>query len=381
MSFESSLTAAVDRVHNGAENRQMVKIYSHIDADGLTAGAILAKTLLRAQIPFQIRILRQLEPSYINQIAGDYGQSPFLSIFADFGSGQIEQLAQLLPPGDIMIFDHHEIPPNATVELPYHYNPEFFGMDGGKDVSGAGMSYLFARALDPANKNLAELAVVGATGDRQDNGEGHSLTGLNQEIASDGVATGTIEIIQGIRLFGRETRSIPNALSMSTEPFIKGLTGNPSACEHIVTSLGINIFDAQQNRPRTLADLSAEETQTLLSGLVNFCVVNLNVEPQLVLNLIGTIYTFPREPKSKPLRDAQEYASLLNSCGRTGHPDIGIGIAMGDRVTMLAEAETILNEYRHQLRDTLDWIERENVISEKENIYVLDGEGIIEERV
>jgi RecJ-like exonuclease len=381
MSFDDALSAGVDRVRNALDQRQMVKIYSHVDADGLAAGAILAKILTRAHVPHQVRILRQLELTFIDQIAQEYTQTPFLSFFTDFGSGQIEFLAQRFSPEDVVILDHHEIPPDTTTQLPYHYNPELLGRDGGKEISGAGMCYSFGRVFNPENTDLAELAVVGATGDRQDQGQGHALIGLNQEIASDGVAAGTVEMVEGIRLFGRETRSIANAISMSTDPFIKGLSGNPGVCEHIITSLGIELYNAEKNRPRSLAELSPEETQTLMSGLVNFCVVNLNADPQLVLNLIGTIYTFPREPEGKPLRDAQEYASLLNSCGRTGHPDIAIGIAMGDRVTMITEAESILNDYRHQLGEILGRIEQDKVIAELEHIYFLDGEGFIEERV
>ena len=38
-----------------------VHIYTHLDADGLSAGAILGKALYREKIPFQITVLRQLD--------------------------------------------------------------------------------------------------------------------------------------------------------------------------------------------------------------------------------------------------------------------------------------------------------------------------------
>jgi len=43
----------------------IVSNYTHIDADGLSSGAILGKALYRAKIPFQITILRQLEKEEI----------------------------------------------------------------------------------------------------------------------------------------------------------------------------------------------------------------------------------------------------------------------------------------------------------------------------
>jgi len=381
MNFEQHLTLGVDRLQHSRESRQVVKIFTHIDADGLAAGAILAKALLRAQIPFQVRTLRQLEPKFIEQIARNYRESPFLVAFTDFGSGQLSSIAKLLPPGDVIICDHHEIAPDISVEFPYHYNPALYGHDGAKEISGAGMSYFLARALSPNNMDLAETAIVGAIGDREISGEGHSVIGLNQDIVEDGVAAGVIEVIQGVRIFGRETRPIANALSMSTEPYLKGLTGNQGACEMLLVNMGLTTFDSKANRPRALADLSKEETQTLMSGLVNYCVVNLNLDPQLVLDLIGTVYRFPHEPAGKPLRDAQEYATLLNSCGRTGHSDIGIAIIMGDRRDALQEADVVLADYRKKLREILDSIEQRGTIKPRGSIYVLDAGDAIDEKM
>ncbi len=381
MDFEKQLATAAERLQRTRETRQVVKIYTHVDADGLAAGAILGKALLRAQIPFQLRTLRQLEPKYLEEIAHGYRQCPFVVAFTDFGSGQLPLIAKLLPSADVIICDHHEIAPEPSAEFPYHLNPALFGHDGAKEVSGAGMSYFLARALSPNNMDLAVPAIVGAIGDRQDSGEGHSVIGLNQDIVEDGIAASVIEVVQGVRIFGRETRPIAAALSMSTEPYLKGLTGNQGACEMLLVSMGLNTYDSQANRPRTLADLSTEETQTLMSNLVKFCVVNLNLDPQLVLDLIGTIYRFPHEPAGKPLRDAQEYATLLNSCGRTGHSDLGIALGMGDRRDALQEADIVLADYRKKLREILDSLEQGKTIKPRENIYILDAGDTIDEKM
>ncbi len=381
MDFEKQLGTAAERLQRAREIRQVVKIYTHVDADGLAAGAILAKSLLRAQIPFQVRTLRQLEPKFLDLIARNYRESPFLVAFTDFGSGQLPSIAKLLPPADVIICDHHELGPEISTEYPYHFNPALFGRDGAKEVSGAGMSYFLARALSHNNIDLAEQAIVGAIGDREDGGEGHSVIGLNQDIVKDGIAAGVIEVVQGIRIFGRETRPLAAALSMSTDPYIKGLTGNQGACETLLVNLGVNTFDSQAKLPRTLADLTKEETQTLLSGLVNFCVMNLNLDPQVVLGLIGTVYRFPQEPAGKPLRDAQEYATLLNSCGRTGHSDLGIAISMGDRRDALQEADSVLAEYRKKLREILDSIEKGGQIKPMNNIYIFDAGDAIDEKM
>ena len=381
MDFEKQLATTVERLKGASEDRQVIRIYTHVDADGLTAGAILAKALLRARIPFQVRTLRQLEPKFLEQIAHNYRESPFLAVFTDFGSGQLPVIAGILPKTDVIICDHHELPPNIDHDFPFHLNPALFGHDGAKEVSAAGMSYFLARTLGSNNKDLAEIAIVGAIGDRQDGGEGHSVIGLNQEIVKDGVEIGVIEVIQGIRLFGRETRPIAAALSMSTEPYLRGLTGNQGACESLLRSIGIPTIDTHTNRPRTLNDLSQDETQTLMTSLVNFSVMNLNLDPRIVLDLIGTIYRFPHEPAGKPLRDAQEYATLLNSCGRTGRSDLGIAICLGDRQDALQEAEMVLSEYRKKMRDVLDSLEQGGKIRPLNNIYIFDAGDAIDEKM
>ena len=38
-----------------------IQIYTHLDSDGLSAGAILGKALFRKDIPFKITVLKQLE--------------------------------------------------------------------------------------------------------------------------------------------------------------------------------------------------------------------------------------------------------------------------------------------------------------------------------
>ena len=46
-----------------------VNIYTHLDADGLSSGAILGKALYRERIPFQITAIRQLEKEEITKIS------------------------------------------------------------------------------------------------------------------------------------------------------------------------------------------------------------------------------------------------------------------------------------------------------------------------
>ena len=69
-----------------------INIYTHLDADGLSSGAILGKALYREKIPFQITVLRQLEKREISKILKKVQEYNNFLIFSDFGSGQYLEL-------------------------------------------------------------------------------------------------------------------------------------------------------------------------------------------------------------------------------------------------------------------------------------------------
>ena len=73
---------------NIEEMESSVHIYTHIDADGLSSGAILGKALYREGIPFQITVLKQLEREEIVKIREKIKEYKNFIIFSDFGSGQ-----------------------------------------------------------------------------------------------------------------------------------------------------------------------------------------------------------------------------------------------------------------------------------------------------
>ncbi|MHA1730962.1 MAG: hypothetical protein ACTSU5_03420, partial [Promethearchaeota archaeon] len=51
--------------------KKVVKCYSHVDADGISAASVLAKALKRAEVPFQVKILKQISVGAVNEIKGE----------------------------------------------------------------------------------------------------------------------------------------------------------------------------------------------------------------------------------------------------------------------------------------------------------------------
>jgi single-stranded-DNA-specific exonuclease len=241
---------------------------------------------------------------------------PNLVILTDFGSGYLDLLSEKLPNTKIVILDHHQI--NGTAKPPniVQLNPHLFGIDGATDVSGSGVAYFAAKALNPANVDLAPIALVGALGDMQDKYEQRSLKGLNEVIVNDAVTAGMLKVEKDLTFFGRETRPIHRMIATTTSPFIPGLSGEEDKALVFLTNLNIPL--KQGNKFRALADLTDEERKRLCSALADHLLskgLHLEVE-----NLIGNTYVFTKEEPNTALRDGREFSVLLELHWTDGSP-------------------------------------------------------------
>ncbi len=343
-------------------------IVNHHDADGLCAGAIIAKALEREGKKFKNITAKQLYSETIREIQSA-GEN---YIFVDFGSGQLNLLEEFLKE-NFFVIDHHQA---VKSDYEFHSNPFLFGFDGGYEVSGAGMTYLVAGELNEKNKELSALAVVGAVGDMQDY-KGR-LEGLNRKILEDAEETGLIKKENDLRLYGKISRPLTQFIAFSTNPVFPGLVADSHASSQFITEMGIEL--KQGNAWRTYSDLSPEEKKTFTSGLIMHLIKN-NYSEFRAKNIIGETYTLLKEDLKSPLRDAKEFATLLNSSGRHGMPEVGLKVCMGDRQEYYNNAMELLLEHRRQLREGIEWV-HENGLEEEKGFYFFDsGEKIKEEIV
>ena len=189
-------------------------IFTHLDADGLSSGAILGKALYRERLPFQITVLKQLEKSDIQSLSNKIKDNKCFLIFCDFGSGQYLELQKNLIVKNnftsFLILDHHlpqdisnkeeidsinEIHRNTS---PWHINPYFFDIDGSKEISAAGLCYYFSKCLNNQNLDLSPIAIVGAIGDIQNQYINKSFQGLNSLILEDAKNSGLMEVVDDL---------------------------------------------------------------------------------------------------------------------------------------------------------------------------------------
>jgi single-stranded-DNA-specific exonuclease len=373
--FQAAAATAAKAIAETIQNDGFIHVFSHLDADGIAAAGVIGKALHRKDARFRIRITQWVDEKIITEIIAD---KPEHVILTDFGSGYLELLNQKIPHFKVAILDHHQIVgANQNINF-VQVNPHLQGIDGATDISGSGVAYFVAKALDRKNVDLSPIAIVGALGDMQDRYNQRQLGGLNQLIVDDAVNAKLVSVEKDLMFFGRETRPIHKTLASTTNPFIPGLSGEEDKALAFISSLNIKLKDG--DRMRSLRDLTDEERRKLCDALANHLLAKkLHYE---VTNLIGSIYVLNNEEPRTPLRDAREFAVVLNSTGRLERPSLGIAVCMGDRKAALEEANRVVDEYRKSINKYLVWVnEKPERLRELESIYVVNGEDFISEKI
>ncbi|GGL47412.1 DHHA1 domain-containing protein [Halocalculus aciditolerans] len=366
------LEERAERCADALRDAESVLVASHIDADGLTSAGIAARMLERAEIPFESVFEKQLDD---DAIAGIAASAYDTVLFTDFGSGQLEAITEHEERGEFtpIIADHHQ---PAEAETAYHLNPLLEGVDGGSELSGAGATYVLARAFESeagANKDLAALAIVGAVGDMQTtDGE---LTGANVAIAEEGVEAGVLDTTRDLALYGTQTRPLPKLLEYASEVYVPGITNDSSGAMRFLDALDVET--RTDGDWRTWADLSHEERQAVLSALIKRAVRN-GVASEKLDALVATTYTLAEEEPGTEVRDASEFSTLLNATARYERADVGLAVCLGDREEAYDAAKELLAQHRQNLSSGVRWVEEHGVTAEEHVQWFDSGDEIRE---
>ncbi|MEF8826943.1 MAG: DHH family phosphoesterase [Halapricum sp.] len=361
-----------------------VLLASHIDADGLTSAAIASTALERAGITHEVVFKNQLDDTEIASIAARDFETV---LFTDFGSGQLDAISRHIADGDFeaVIADHHQ-PVDAedcaavvedadgNADFEWHLNPLLEGIDGASEMSGAGASYVLARALGgDENTDLAARAVVGAVGDMQ--ATGGELVGANEAIVAEGVEAGVVSEARDLALYGKQTRPLPKLLEYASDVHIPGISNDESGAIAFLSDLGLDLRSGDDWR--RWVDLTHEEKRIVASALVQRALKR-GVPAEKVDRLVATTYTFPAEPEGTELRDASEFSTLLNATARYERADVGLAVCLGERGEPLERARRLLANHRRNLSEGIEWVTQEGV-DQREHVQYFDaGERIRE---
>src|ERR687892_2262824 len=131
-----------EKLRTRIEDGNEVAIITHLDADGITAGSIMAMALRRMGARYSVRAISEINSSVVESMKAD-GRDFY--VVTDLGGGWASSLRKTLDDKWVII-DHHEISEEEilTDDDGQILNPWKFGIDGGRDVSAGGMAYMVA---------------------------------------------------------------------------------------------------------------------------------------------------------------------------------------------------------------------------------------------
>ena len=343
-----------------------VRIIGHLDSDGLCSTSIITKALHREKIKFVSSIVKQVTEKLIEELINEDYET---IVFVDLGSGSIELINEKLINKKVFILDHHSTSKINTKV--WNINPLLFDLNG-EEISGAGVTYLFAKELNAQNIDLAHIALIGAIGDMQ---EKKGFTGMNNEIIlNDAIQSGKLEVKTGLTLFGSQTRPLHKILEYSTDPYIPTVTGSEIGAIKFLESLEISFKD-EKNKYRKLTNLNEDEMKRLITGII-LKRLGSEEKPDQIL---GPVYIIKDQENESPTKDLKEFSTLLNACGRLSKYSLGIGTCLGYKKAK-SNAINLLTDYKRELISGLDWFyqnrKSENIFESKKYVIINAKESI-----
>lgn len=146
----TGMNAAVERISQAITAQEKITIYGDYDVDGITACAVLYKTLIRlgGTVEFYIPD-RQSEGYGLNPTALHHliQQNTKLIITVDCGISAVPEIAAVSGLVDIIITDHHQPPPELPAALAI-INPKQPGcLYPEKNLAGVGVAFKLCQGL------------------------------------------------------------------------------------------------------------------------------------------------------------------------------------------------------------------------------------------
>ena len=334
-----SNAAGIVRSHN------FIQVYSHYDADGLSAAGIIGNVLLRANKEFRITTFTTLDEASMQEIRECDKECILMT---DLGASYIPELEAL--GKDVIVLDHHTVQKDS--EKICYVNPHLVDIDGSFGACGATMAFLFGITMDPENWDLVQLAFAGITGDKQ---HVKGITGLNRYLLEEGTKKGLISTSDGSLI---PPGTISRSLFYSTDPYIRGITGNQAAVDALLK-------DARIPGDRNTADLTDEEKRRL-SSMIAVKLALQGVSPDAMAELARTRYNL-----NGWKMDAETMAELLDACGRTMSQGIGIAMCLGSKDDLLRAME-LRDQYNKSIMEASVKLDKEGLKTMK-NLQYFDS--------
>ena len=311
------LDVAVERLARACRAGERVAIFGDFDVDGVTSTAILVEALsaLGAQplpyLPHRMREGYGPNIAAIRQLA-DRGASVLVT--ADCGTSAVAEIAEANALGmDVLVLDHHTIPPELPDALAI-VNPKLDGATEGAEPAACGIAYAVAHRLheelgvpyDP--EPHAALAALGTVCDLA------PMVGENREL-----------VRAGLEALARTTRPGLRALAAAASSSLQGAT--PDLCgwvlgprinaagrmDHARLALELLLapseaealplaqrLDALNRERREETAAAQEELRTLLSEEQRAAPIVIAASPTIAAGIVGPLASRLVEQHGRP---------------------------------------------------------------------------------
>lgn len=314
------------------------RIITHYDADGISAAAVLALSLMRKQKGFHIR--------FENSVPSNIPDSLPL-IFTDIGNSHLERFSELDVP--VIVLDHHDVEEKIESKNGNHVfiNPHNYGIDGAQEISGGSLSLLLSVYYNDINWNLSVYGLAGAAADKQ-NIEG--FKGLNKLILEEAVEREVLTIDEGLYIDGED---IEDALMKACDPYFPDISGRKKIIRDILKKIGVDLEIG-------IRELSSTQKRRLNTILV-LSLLQRKIPTRVIESIQGNHYV-----DSNLGIDVDFLYKILNSCARNNEAGLGLSLCLGDKEAY-NKAKKIRENYRKDMIERLHELE-ENGPEELKNI-------------
>ena len=313
-----------------------VEIFTHADADGISASSLLAMYLHLHGHPFRIKFTRPYGAREMVEL-GKSEEGRFL-VFLDQGSREIPTLEKKVTSRghEVLILDHHPGKPPEDPRL-LCLNPHLMGLNGAKEACASTVVYSVVEKMDRRLRKEVWLALVGALGDRQELAEG--FTGINALLLRRALEEGTVERKEGMKLLDREEVPVAESLRLSVRPYLPGISGNSRVSAEIPEQLGLPPSS-------TLEELGEEGERRLCEALLE----RLGYGEEGRELLWGGVYYL----RDRSLPNLRKWAVALDASDTYHRPEIGFAANLGDEEAK-RECLLLLQGYQRRMLDNMAW--------------------------
>jgi len=374
--FYGNINSSSEKVKNLINEKKDILIVSNCSCDGIISASILIRAIWKLGGKATARLLNRITREGFVDLKNEDHE---FYLFTDLGTGQSDFFNKLFSNKWIML-DHKKISfaEIATDDDNNILNPREYDINGEKEISSGGISYLLAKNLDKGFTDLSPLAIVSALGEYQDLGDRRSLIGLNNEILEDSKRNGLIQTDIDLLLSNKESLPIHEAVANTFIPYLYGLTSNSVNCLELLKKTNIDL--KIDGRWKTIDDINQEEKFIIIESIGNYLSSKINNKIENLENiLIGYTYLLSGEEYGTDLYDARRFSELLYSCALGMKSGLGMSICLGERSEFLGEAEKDEQEFKDSCHKLISKILKEKWrISDKGLSVFINADGIME---